>query len=287
MARFPSRQSSGVETLLHRETPPLEFIPSSRPQYDAQDSPDGKRIVFDSLRSGRQGVWISDEGGGNLVQISDPRYISGSPQWSPDSSKIAFDSIFPGPLGNLCGRCGRTEASKWSPTSPLHFDLAGLAMGSGSICFRRSRQGGGLSLSCIRRRRQPVIQRYLWVESAGVIRWEDSLFCQRADSEEKWPCQAGLVQNQRWTDRFGCQIGLGLQMASILFLPMRQSRYGTSISQSSEYGRCLKRTALSVMDFRPLRMAAGSSIRRTANQPATSCSSITFIDSWFRSDRVH
>jgi Tol biopolymer transport system component/DNA-binding winged helix-turn-helix (wHTH) protein len=79
--------------LLHPEAPPLEFIPSSRPQYDAQYSPDGKRIVFDSLRSGRQGVWISDEGGGNLVQISDPRYLSGSPQWSPDGSKIAFDSI--------------------------------------------------------------------------------------------------------------------------------------------------------------------------------------------------
>jgi len=79
--------------LLQPKAPPLEFIPSSRPQYDAQYSPDGKRIVFDSLRSGPQGVWISDEGGGNLVQISDPRYMSGSPQWSPDGSKIAFDSI--------------------------------------------------------------------------------------------------------------------------------------------------------------------------------------------------
>jgi Tol biopolymer transport system component/DNA-binding winged helix-turn-helix (wHTH) protein len=78
--------------LLHPEAPPLELIPSSRSQFDAQYSPDGKRIAFDSLRSGPQGVWISDEDGGNLVQISDPDYMSGSPQWSPDGRKIAFDA---------------------------------------------------------------------------------------------------------------------------------------------------------------------------------------------------
>ena len=55
--------------------------------------PDGKQIAFVSERSGMQGVWASGEDGGNLVQISNPRYRSGSPQWSPDGKKIAFDSI--------------------------------------------------------------------------------------------------------------------------------------------------------------------------------------------------
>jgi Tol biopolymer transport system component/DNA-binding winged helix-turn-helix (wHTH) protein len=73
--------------------PAVEVVPSSRPQFDAQYSPDGKQIVFASLRSGLQGVWISNEDGSNLVQISDPNYVSGSPQWSPDGSKIAFDSF--------------------------------------------------------------------------------------------------------------------------------------------------------------------------------------------------
>jgi Tol biopolymer transport system component/DNA-binding winged helix-turn-helix (wHTH) protein len=79
--------------LLHPESPAVELIPSSRAQWDAQYSPDGKRIAFASLRSGVQGVWISNEDGGNLVQISNPAQPSGSPQWSPDGNRIAFDSL--------------------------------------------------------------------------------------------------------------------------------------------------------------------------------------------------
>ncbi len=79
--------------LLHPESPAVELIPSSRAQYDAQYSPDGKRVVFASERSGVQGVWIGNEDGGNLVQISNPAQPSGSPQWSPDGNRIAFDSL--------------------------------------------------------------------------------------------------------------------------------------------------------------------------------------------------
>jgi Tol biopolymer transport system component len=89
--------NSGIwrRDLLQPESPAVELIPSSRPQFDAQYSPDGKRIVFASLRSGLQGVWISSDDGSDLVQISNPNYASGSPQWSPDGNRIAFDS-FPG-----------------------------------------------------------------------------------------------------------------------------------------------------------------------------------------------
>jgi Tol biopolymer transport system component/DNA-binding winged helix-turn-helix (wHTH) protein len=79
--------------LAHLEAPPVERVPSSRSQWDAQYSPDGKRIVFVSMRAGVQGVWVSDEDGSNLVQISNSAQPSGSPQWSPDGNKIVFDSL--------------------------------------------------------------------------------------------------------------------------------------------------------------------------------------------------
>jgi Tol biopolymer transport system component len=79
--------------LLQPESPAVELIPSSRAQWDAQYSPDGKRIAFASQRSGLQGVWISSDEGTNLVQISNPSYVSGSAQWSPDGNRIAFDSF--------------------------------------------------------------------------------------------------------------------------------------------------------------------------------------------------
>ena len=78
--------------LLHPDAQAVEPIPSSRRQSDAQYSPDGKHIVFASIRSGWQGVWISSDDGSNLVQLSNPNYESGSPQWSPDGTRIAFDS---------------------------------------------------------------------------------------------------------------------------------------------------------------------------------------------------
>jgi Tol biopolymer transport system component len=79
--------------LLHPESPAVELIPSSRAQFDAQYSPDGKRIAFTSERTGMEGVWVGNEDGSNLVQISNPAQRSGSPQWSPDGNRIAFDSL--------------------------------------------------------------------------------------------------------------------------------------------------------------------------------------------------
>jgi Tol biopolymer transport system component/DNA-binding winged helix-turn-helix (wHTH) protein len=79
--------------LFHLKSPSVELVPSSRAQFEAQYSPDGKRIVFASARSGEEGVWISNEDDSNLVQLSNPHDPSGSPQWSPDGTRIAFDSI--------------------------------------------------------------------------------------------------------------------------------------------------------------------------------------------------
>jgi Tol biopolymer transport system component/DNA-binding winged helix-turn-helix (wHTH) protein len=56
-----------------------------------QMSPDGKRLVFMSDRSGSMEIWVSGADGSNPVQLS-ALGKAGTPRWSPDSKWIAFDS---------------------------------------------------------------------------------------------------------------------------------------------------------------------------------------------------
>ncbi len=75
--------------------PAVSFIVSTRQETDPQYSPDGKRIVFASNRSGSTEIWECDADGSNPVQLT-TRGLSGSPRWSPDSRQIAFDSSLDG-----------------------------------------------------------------------------------------------------------------------------------------------------------------------------------------------
>jgi Tol biopolymer transport system component len=80
--------------LRHPEAPAVQVYTSTRQQNNAQYSPDGKHVAFDSARSGTWSVWVADTDGSNLVQISQegPAWY---PRWSPDSQKIVFAMIEP------------------------------------------------------------------------------------------------------------------------------------------------------------------------------------------------
>ena len=68
------------------------LAPTSRQQRAPAISPDGKRIAFESDRSGTQEVWVANLDGGDAVQLSDFHVQTGTPRWSPDGRKIVFDS---------------------------------------------------------------------------------------------------------------------------------------------------------------------------------------------------
>jgi len=69
------------------------LIASTRDDVSPQYSADGKRIVFESGRTGSQEIWSVGADGRDAVQLTSfggPPV--GTPRWSPDGSKVAFDS---------------------------------------------------------------------------------------------------------------------------------------------------------------------------------------------------
>ncbi|HXJ17127.1 MAG TPA: protein kinase, partial [Candidatus Polarisedimenticolia bacterium] len=75
-----------------RARPPTRLIASTQYDGSPQYSPDGKRIVFSSGRSGSVEVWVSESDGSNAIQLTHfggPE--AGTPRWSPGGRQIAFD----------------------------------------------------------------------------------------------------------------------------------------------------------------------------------------------------
>ncbi len=82
-----------------KEASATRLIFSSQREETPQFSPDGKRIVFASTRSGSMEIWICDSDGRNPLQLTSfgGPYTTGTPRWAPDGKLIAFDSRPNGP----------------------------------------------------------------------------------------------------------------------------------------------------------------------------------------------
>jgi eukaryotic-like serine/threonine-protein kinase len=74
--------------------PATRLIASTALDSSPQYSPDGKRIAFESSRSGVHGIWVSNADGSNPVELfSRSKNSCGTPRWSPDGQRIAFDCV--------------------------------------------------------------------------------------------------------------------------------------------------------------------------------------------------
>ena len=71
---------------------PTRLIASTWQDNAPQYSPDGKKVAFDSDRSGSYEIWVCNAEGSGAVQLTSQGAHSGTPRWSPDGRRIAFDA---------------------------------------------------------------------------------------------------------------------------------------------------------------------------------------------------
>ena len=76
------------------EGSPRKLISGTGEQVDDEISPDGKRVVFASDRSGDVEIWVADIDGSNPLQLTSLHApLAGSPRWSPDGRWIVFGAM--------------------------------------------------------------------------------------------------------------------------------------------------------------------------------------------------
>jgi Tol biopolymer transport system component len=72
---------------------PIKMESSSLGQEAPRISPDGKRVAFESARSGNTEIWVADVDWGNSIQLTSVGgSLTGNPRWSPDGRRVVFDS---------------------------------------------------------------------------------------------------------------------------------------------------------------------------------------------------
>jgi TolB protein len=81
-------------------------IGSSFGDTDARLSRDGRRLAFASERAGGEivDIWLAAADGSNPQQLTNgPGTYQGSPSWSPDGRRVAFDALGKDSHNSRCG----------------------------------------------------------------------------------------------------------------------------------------------------------------------------------------
>jgi Tol biopolymer transport system component len=133
--------------------PPGKWIASTVFDSTGTYSPDGRRIVFGSNRSGARELWVCDAEGANPVQITHfGGPVAGTTRWSPDGRQIVFDArpegnseIFivnweGGGLRRLTQTRGEAARPDWSPDGKFIYFSSN--RGGASEIWRMTAAGG-------------------------------------------------------------------------------------------------------------------------------------------------
>ncbi len=88
--RVPTRAASP------RDRVPVKLVSSSGEDFHPAYSPDGRRLAFESNRSGQRNIWVSDADGSRPVRLTSFESQASSPRWSPDGRRLAFCCLEPG-----------------------------------------------------------------------------------------------------------------------------------------------------------------------------------------------
>ncbi len=92
--------AGGEPRVLHEDVEEKFWSITGDANPGGQPSPDGKWILFLSDRDGWDHLYVMPAAGGAAVQITKGKFEAWRPQWSPDSTRIAFDANSEGKYGD-------------------------------------------------------------------------------------------------------------------------------------------------------------------------------------------
>jgi Tol biopolymer transport system component/DNA-binding winged helix-turn-helix (wHTH) protein/tRNA A-37 threonylcarbamoyl transferase component Bud32 len=121
---------------------PVRLIASTRGDGNAQFSPDGKQIAYQSARSGHEEIWMANNDGSGSQQLTHlDSAISGYPRWSPDSRHLVFHSR-PNGYANIYLLDVETRACRPLTSGPTNDSAPSWSHDGKRIYFGSSRQDG-------------------------------------------------------------------------------------------------------------------------------------------------
>jgi dipeptidyl aminopeptidase/acylaminoacyl peptidase len=135
------RSNGANQTADGRQNSPTRLISSTRQDHSPQFSPDGKKIVFASDRSGSDEIWVCESDGSHPTQLTFfEGTVNGTPRWSPDGKQIVFDARS---AGNADIYVMRAEGGKPRPLTqePSHDVMPSWSRDGRWVYFCSNRSG--------------------------------------------------------------------------------------------------------------------------------------------------